>query len=300
MDFGQKIQNLRKEKGLSQEALASQLNVSRQAVSKWETGEGYPEIDKLLLISELFGVSLDYLMKDQEEHNASCYQEKYFMNSQKINDYMVLKNQFALRIASCVAMIILSVNIPILTYDTHYENLGAVGMLLVIALAVAILIVTGLSNEQYSELEKTNIHISFQDLENLQEQQARFKSQFGMGIAFGVFLIMISLAAIILIEEYTHLEKLAPIQLFVCVAIAVFNFIYLGMKNSMYHFLVQNEKYIIKRKQEDNSLFAITMPLAAMLYFVMGFVEGWWHPGWIIFPVTAILTLGIEQFIYKE
>ena len=56
MDFGMKLQSLRKEKGLSQEALAEKLHVSRQAVSKWESGAGYPEMDKLILISDLFGV----------------------------------------------------------------------------------------------------------------------------------------------------------------------------------------------------------------------------------------------------
>ena len=69
MDFGMKLQNLRKGKGLSQEALAEQLNVSRQAVSKWESGAGYPEMDKLILLSNLFGVTIDYLVKDNHECN---------------------------------------------------------------------------------------------------------------------------------------------------------------------------------------------------------------------------------------
>ena len=64
MSFGEKLQQLRKEKGLSQEDLAYQLNVSRQAVSKWESQNGYPEMEKMILISELFQVSLDYLLKE--------------------------------------------------------------------------------------------------------------------------------------------------------------------------------------------------------------------------------------------
>lgn len=59
MEFQDKLRLLRKEKGMSQEALAGELNVSRQAVSKWETGEGYPETEKLIMISDLFEVSLD-------------------------------------------------------------------------------------------------------------------------------------------------------------------------------------------------------------------------------------------------
>lgn len=213
---------------------------------------------------------------------------------------MFFKKQFAFRIAGCVALIILSTTIPIFTADTSGENLGAVGMLLMIALSVAVLIMTGLSSEQYNELEKKHIHMSFQDLEDLQNEQTKFKSHFGMGIAFGVFSIIVSVAAVILIAEYTDFEKLAPIQLLICVAVAVFIFIYLGIKDGMYRFLVQNKKYIVKQKQEDGSLFGITMPLAAMIYFVLGFSKNWWHPGWIIFPIAAILTSGIEQFMHKE
>lgn len=61
MTFGEKIQKLRREAGLSQESFAEQLGVSRQAVSKWETDRGYPETEKMIRISKLFHVTLDYL-----------------------------------------------------------------------------------------------------------------------------------------------------------------------------------------------------------------------------------------------
>lgn len=68
--LSEKIYTLRKKRGLSQEQLAEQLGVSRQAVSKWESGTALPEIDKLILLSEYFNVSIDYLVKDQDEQAA--------------------------------------------------------------------------------------------------------------------------------------------------------------------------------------------------------------------------------------
>ena len=62
MSFGENLQLLRKKNQLSQEGLAEMLGVSRQAVSKWELGEGYPEVDKLLLLSKKLNVSLDSLL----------------------------------------------------------------------------------------------------------------------------------------------------------------------------------------------------------------------------------------------
>ena len=65
MLFADKLQNLRKSKGLSQEELAEKCNVTRQSVSKWETGLGYPETEKLLILCEILDVDLDYLLRDK-------------------------------------------------------------------------------------------------------------------------------------------------------------------------------------------------------------------------------------------
>lgn len=72
MVFADKLQSLRKSKGLSQEELAEKCSVTRQSVSKWETGLGYPETEKLLILCEILDVDLDYLMRDKitEEHSV--------------------------------------------------------------------------------------------------------------------------------------------------------------------------------------------------------------------------------------
>ena len=65
MEFGNKLYELRKEKGLSQEELANHLEVTRQTVSKWELGDSTPDLDKLVLLAELFEISLDELVLDK-------------------------------------------------------------------------------------------------------------------------------------------------------------------------------------------------------------------------------------------
>ena len=67
MTFGEKLQKLRKEKGWTQEELAGQISISRQALSKWEVGSAMPDTDNVLQISRLFGVSTDYLLNDDYE-----------------------------------------------------------------------------------------------------------------------------------------------------------------------------------------------------------------------------------------
>lgn len=71
MLLGEKLKKLRKARGLSQEQLADQLNVSRQAISKWELGESTSDTDNLVALSDYYGVSLDYLLRDQEVPEVS-------------------------------------------------------------------------------------------------------------------------------------------------------------------------------------------------------------------------------------
>ncbi|WP_438347054.1 helix-turn-helix domain-containing protein [Paenibacillus sp. FA6] len=99
MTFGEKLFQLRKEKGLSQEGLAEKINTTRQAISKWENGQGYPETEKLLMIGNIFGVSMDYLLKDSAEPSndkeAGYYVSKelaegYLLSIHKVSKYMAL------------------------------------------------------------------------------------------------------------------------------------------------------------------------------------------------------------------
>ena len=70
MTLGQRIQKGRKEAGLSQEELAEQLGVSRQAVSRWENDNGYPEMEKIIRLSQIYQVSLDYLVGNEQEKSG--------------------------------------------------------------------------------------------------------------------------------------------------------------------------------------------------------------------------------------
>ena len=78
MNISQKILLQRKKKGISQEDLANALNVSRQAVSKWESSQSVPDMDKIIALSNYFNVTTDYLLKDQIEtiDNVDSYSSK--------------------------------------------------------------------------------------------------------------------------------------------------------------------------------------------------------------------------------
>ena len=71
MKLAEKLFELRKEKGWSQEKLAEQINVSRQSISKWESGQVFPEIEKIIELSKIFQVTTDYLLLDENSEKTS-------------------------------------------------------------------------------------------------------------------------------------------------------------------------------------------------------------------------------------
>ena len=97
--LSEKLYKLRKNSGLSQEKLAEQLDVSRQAISKWESGTAIPESEKLVAISNYFGVSVDYLLKEEEVDSIKVTDVRVEEKSQTIVGFIIC-------IAGIVAMII--------------------------------------------------------------------------------------------------------------------------------------------------------------------------------------------------
>lgn len=116
MTFPQKLKRIRKHHDLSQEELAEQLGVTRQTVSRWEAGYSMPDIDRILLISQLFSVSTDYLLNDKIDNSTST-----------LTDYQTLRLVFWISTALIVGGLIIS----ILGWQ-EYQNFAPVliGMLL--------------------------------------------------------------------------------------------------------------------------------------------------------------------------
>lgn len=99
MTFGQKLQQLRKKQGWTQEELAAKINVSRQALSKWELGTAIPDTENVLQISRLFGVSTDYLLNDQYDSDEDLPAVR--VSNQKMNN--IYKNKLRSVIGACIS-----------------------------------------------------------------------------------------------------------------------------------------------------------------------------------------------------
>ena len=179
MILGDKILQLRKQNGWSQEELAAQLGVSRQSVSKWESGTSIPDLERILKISQIFGVSTDYLLKDEmeeasEEVKFVIEEEEESLRKvslEEAGEYLEEIKSYAPKMAAAVAVCILS-PIPLILLGgmSEYgklsinENMaGGIGtaiLLLLIACAVGVFISLGIKMEKYEGGDEIVVGIS--------------------------------------------------------------------------------------------------------------------------------------------
>ena len=124
MAFSDNLQFIRAQAGVTQEQLAEQLNVSRQSVSKWESGASFPEMDTLLRICDLYNVNLDTLLRGSVEKSQVSDTARY-------DDFM---NRFSLQMALSISAIIAGISLMIL--------LGILGLTVMLTVAMFMLILT--------------------------------------------------------------------------------------------------------------------------------------------------------------
>ena len=150
MAFSENLQYIRSQAGITQEQLAEQLEVSRQSVSKWESGSSFPEMDTLLRICDLYEVNLDTLLRGSlKASNVS--------DTARYDDFM---NRFSKRISGSVGAIIAGVGMMILLLAFGVSELLATAFLLfVITLCSVILIASGIQEENFRSILSLRISI---------------------------------------------------------------------------------------------------------------------------------------------
>ena len=164
MILADKIIRLRKKNGWSQEELADKMNVSRQAVSKWEGAQTIPDLEKILQLGVLFGVTTDYLLKDEIEDEEFANDNSSDTSVKKItieeaNSYLEQRKRTSWQIALATFFCILS-PIALIVLSVFLENqslgvtIGLVALFAFVLCAIPIYIYCGFKNEPYAFLDK--------------------------------------------------------------------------------------------------------------------------------------------------
>lgn len=174
MRLGQKIAELRKKDHLSQEALAEKMNVSRQAVSKWESDQSIPDIEKIVDLSEMFGVTTDYLLKNGtpsfeiKKQDSNPVEELPVLSDERLHNFLLTaeKNSKLRALACCLTILSAAIycftdaiNILIDIGNLTIELTGLSITITTIAIAFGLVVYSWLNIHKFKDLKKQNFNL---------------------------------------------------------------------------------------------------------------------------------------------
>lgn len=252
MNLPEKIAYLRKSQGWSQEEFAEKLSVSRQSVSKWESGASTPELDRIVEICRLFGLTADTLIRDDLPlGNVQCAPvetpERPLLTLEDAYAYIAQFQTVAHRIAKGVAACILSPAPMMLLGAFLSESLAeAVGvsiLLLLVGWAVWQFVLTRSVTEKYRYIEKGQFTAAPGVSEWVRSSRDGFLPAFTRDIALGVALCVISPAPMIFLDSFDpyYAENLGVGILLTIVALGVYLFVLRGTLQNCYHRLLKEK-----------------------------------------------------------
>ena len=306
MILADKIIEERKKNGWSQEELASKLGVSRQAVSKWESAGSIPDLQRILQMSELFGVTTDYLLKDEiEEERLNEYVETKTIkvSMEEANQYLDMKSKGSRIVANARSLCILSpvslIVLGTMTEDHILIGFSLVLLLVLVAIAVYLFVNYGLRESHMQHLEKEIFETEYGVSGMVRERRKQYESTFTRNIAIGVVLCILSviptiMAGVMEVEDY--MSGISVGLLLIIVSIGVNILIRAGMIKSSYDTLLQEGEYTIEEKylkKKTDAFSGAYWCLMVAIYLGWSFWTNNWKFTWIIWPVAGVLYAAV-------
>lgn len=322
MILAEKIAALRKKNGWSQEDLAMELNVSRQSVSKWESAASIPDLDKILQLSRIFGVSTDYLLKDDapEAPSPDAYtpDETPAVTLDQANAFLRANARAAWKIAGGTVACILSPILLILLggladRGTIPENLAAgLGVAVLLAMvcgAVAAFLLAGMSLAPYKHLEESSISPQY-GVEGLaRSRKEAFAPVWQRCTIAGVLLCIASVIPLFLVMAFQPDDfsiLLSVDVLLFLIACSVGLLVWAGTVQGGFQKLLQEGDYTVQGKEESRR----TGPVAGIywcvvvaIYLFISFLLDDWSRTWIIWPCAGVLfaaVMGAAKLLGKK
>ena len=323
MILADKIIDLRKKNGWSQEELASQLGVSRQSVSKWESSQSIPDLDRILKMSDIFGVSTDYLLKDDVEPaddspqmDAPQPEEEgaRMIGMEEAYHYLSMVQMAAPRIARGVMLCIFSPIVLFLLGGLSDQEGGyllpewsvpAVGLpvlLLFVVCGVAQFILYGRQLEAYEFLEKQPIELAYGVRGVVEKRKNDYAAQHSQRLMIGVSSCILAIVPLIACAVFdgdaeTMFGVVGFCLTLAIVAIGVHFLVLTCTIQGGYQRLLEEGDYSREKKLRNRKMAPIAIAywcIVTAIYLFWSFLTWEWYRTWIIWPVAGVLYGAID------
>lgn len=315
MIFADKLIALRKKSGWSQEELAEKLGVTRQSVSKWEGAQSVPDIDKILQLSHLFGVTTDYLLKDElgePEYTAGDDAPALRkVTLAQANDYLTQAHANAPKMALATALCVLS-PVPLIALGALAEygyfradfatGLGLCTLLVLVAVAVVLFMQCGAAVKPYEFLEKEPIDTEYGVTGLAHERRNAFAVQYNRGNTLGTVLCIlcaVPLFAAMMFLDTDILAAAAVCLLLVLVACGVYAFVRVGTVQDALNQLLEEGDFTRDAKARKGAIRAVAaaywlVVVAIFLFYTFGpYGNGQPEYSWFIWAIAGVIFAAV-------
>ena len=325
MILADKIVSLRKKAGWSQEELAEQLGVTRQSVSKWEGAQSVPDMDKVVQMSRLFGVTTDYLLKDELEEQAAVLVEESPLRRVTMGqaaDYLARRKVAAPKVAFAVLLCIVSpVTLLLLAAVSEVQRfpisgnaaagIGLCVMLVLLAVAVSIFLRADADVRDYRFLEEEPFETEYGVTGMVRQRQREYADTRTRYTTIGAVLYVLAAAplfAAVCIDGSDLLYVGAVGVLLVLVGIGCLFLVSAGVYSSAMERLLEEGDYARGQKKHRRVLGTVSTIywLAATAVFL---IYTYGPPGngqprysWIIWAVAGVLyaaVMGVVRLLLR-
>lgn len=317
MILADKIMEERKKNGWSQEELADRMGVSRQAVSKWESAGSVPDLQRIIQMAELFGVTTDYLLKDEigredamvpESGTGSqdddtplrkvSMEEASAFLEQKKKDAPILANAAMLCILSPALLILLagisdSRVLPVT--EDFAAGFGVIVLLMMVAAAVFLFITCGIRESSMEYLEKEAFETEYGVSGMAKERRKEFEPVYTRSIATGVVLCILAAVPLLaagFLDAPDYVECAMVSLLLLLVGSGVNLMVRAGIRKESYDTLLQEGEFSLQEKKIKKKMDAFSGAywcIATAIYLGWSFHSMQWGTTWVVWPVAGVL-----------
>lgn len=322
MILADKIINLRKKCGMSQEELADKLGVSRQSVSKWESAQCIPDLNKILQMADLFNVTTDYLLKDNIEHIENSEQAiEQNENIKRITmeeaqNYLQCafktRNGIAIGVLLCILSPITLILLGGLSEDHYFLNylilpVGLSTLIIFVAIAVILFIINGMKLNKYEYLIKESIETEYGVYGMVKEKLQDYSSTYMTELVIGITLCILSTIPLFIFIAFDNtLLIICGVCILLCIsAIGVSLMVHSGIKNRAFKVLLEEGDFTRTKKEIEKKtsvIMSIYWLIVTAFYLILSFITKEWDTTWIIWVGAGVLSpvVNLLASIFKK